>query len=109
MAHIFQTIHLAIKILFYNSFTFQIRYNGRSYESFANKLQTIINKKLAINELMDCFWQISNKEITFNKHIRVNGNIDGFIEMYRLTDTKSFFNIVIPELQSYLYSLNKVH
>ena len=29
-----------------NSFTFQIRYNGRSYESFANKLQTIINKKV---------------------------------------------------------------
>lgn len=92
-----------------NSFTFQIKYNGRSYESFANKIQTIINKKLTVNELIDCFWQITNKEITFNKHLRdVSGNINGSIEMYKLTDTKSFFNIVIPELQSYLYRLSKV-
>ena len=92
-----------------NSFTFQIKYNGKSYEHFANKIQTITNERLTINELMDCFWQVTNNTITLNKHIRdTNGNINGSIELCNLNDTKSFLNIAIYGLQTYLYRLSKV-
>lgn len=92
-----------------NSFSFQIGYNGRSYESFANKIQLLTNKKLTVNELMDCFWQITNKTVTFNKHTRdANNRINGSVEICKVNDAKSFFSIAIPDLQSYLYRLSKI-
>ena len=93
-----------------NSFSFQIEYSYNVYESFAKKLQSITNNKLTINELRDCFWQVSNNAVTFNKRTRdVNGNINGSVEIYKLNETKTFFDIVIPRLQSYLYKLSKIH
>ena len=92
-----------------NTFTFEIRYNGRSSEYFANIMQTLVNKRFTTNELMDCFWLVTNKVVTFNKHTRdVNGNINGFVEMSKVSDTKSFIYIVLPALQLYLYRLSKV-
>ncbi|MBQ2885185.1 MAG: hypothetical protein IJE43_15755 [Alphaproteobacteria bacterium] len=93
-----------------NSFTFQIVYNGKSYEYFANKLLPITNNRLTVNELMDCFWKVTNDTVTFNKHTRdANGNINGSIEIYELNETKAFFNIAVYGLQSYLYRLSKIH
>lgn len=92
-----------------NTFTFEIRYNGRSSEYFANIMQTLVNKRFTTNELMDCFWLVTNKTITFNKHTRdVKGNENGIVEMFKVSDTKSFFYIVLPALQSYLYKLSQV-
>ena len=93
-----------------NSFSFQIEYSYKGYEYFAKKLLPITNNKLTINEFMDCFWQVSNNAVTFNKRTRdVNNCINGSVEICKVSDTKSFFNIVIPALQSYLYRLSKIH
>lgn len=92
-----------------NTFTFEIRYNGKSSEYFANIIQAFVNKRFSTNDLMDCFWLVTNKVVTFNKHTRdVNGNINGFVEMSKVSDTKSFIYIVLPALQLYLYRLSKV-
>ena len=93
-----------------NSFSFQIEYDYKGYEYLAKKLQSITNNKLTINEFMDCFWQVSNNTVTFNKRTRdVNNCINGSVEICKLSDTKSFLKIVIPALQSYLYKLSKIH
>lgn len=93
-----------------NSFKFEIRYNGNSAEYFANQIQKLLNKRLTPNELMDCFWVVTNKAVTFNMDTRdLNGNINGFKEIKKVSDAMPFFNVVLPSLQSYLYRLSKVH
>ena len=65
-----------------NSFKFEIRYNGNSAEYFANQIQKLLNKRLTPNELMDCFWVVTNKTVTFKMDTRdLNGNINGFKEI----------------------------
>lgn len=91
-----------------NTFTFHIKY-GRHYEFFANKIQTIIGKTLSINEIMDCFWLVTNETVTLNIHTRdINGNIIGFVELCKLNDTKSFFKITLYGLHMYLCNLTRV-
>lgn len=93
-----------------NSFSFQIEYDYKGYEYFAKKLQSITNNKLTINEFMDCFWQVSNNTVTFNKRTRdVNNCINGSVEICKLSDTKSFLKIVISALQLYLNKSSKIH
>lgn len=91
-----------------NTFTFQIRYCN-SYGYFANKIQTIINKQLSKEELMNCFWLVTNEKVTFNMYTKdLDGSVSGYIEMCRMNDTKSFFKIALSGLRLYLYKLTKV-
>ena len=93
-----------------NRFSFDIRYNGRSADYFINKLKSLLNKQLTVNELMNCFWRVTNTSITLNIDTRdTNGNICGYKEVLKLNEIKDFLTIVIPSLQSRLYSLSKIH
>ena len=46
-----------------NRFSFDIRYNGRSADYFINKLKSLLNKQLTVNELMNCFWRVTNTSL----------------------------------------------
>lgn len=93
-----------------NRFSFDIRYNGRSADYFINKLKSLLNKQLTVNELMNCFWRVTNTSVTLNIDTRgTNGNICGYKEVLKLNEIKDFLTIVIPSLQSRLYSLSKIH
>ena len=93
-----------------NRFSFDIRYNGRSADYFINKLKSLLNKQLTVNELMTCFWRVTNTSVTLNIDTRdTNGNICGYKEVLKLNEIKDFLTIVIPSLQSRLYSLSKIH
>ena len=93
-----------------NRFSFDIRYNGRSADYFINKLKSLLNKQLTVNELMNCFWRVNNTSVTLNIDTRdTNGNICGYKEVLKLNEIKDFLTIVIPSLQSRLYSLSKIH
>lgn len=93
-----------------NRFSFDIRYNGRSADYFINKIKSLLNKQLTVNELMNCFWRVTNTSVTLNIDTRdTNGNICGYKEVLKLNEIKDFLTIVIPSLQSRLYSLSKIH
>ena len=93
-----------------NRFSFDIRYNGRSADYFINKLKSLLNKQLTVNELMNCFWRVTNTSVTLNIDTRdTNGNICGYKEVLKLNEIKDFLTIVIPSLQSRLYNLSKIH
>ena len=93
-----------------NRFSFDIRYNGRSADYFINKLKSLLNKQLTVNELMNCFWRVTNTSVTLNIDTRdTNGNICGYKEVLKLNEIKDFLTTVIPSLQSRLYNLSKIH
>lgn len=93
-----------------NRFSFDIRYNGRSADYFINKLKSLLTKQLTVNELMNCFWRVTNTSVTLNIDTRdTNGNICGYKEVLKLNEIKDFLTTVIPSLQSRLYNLSKIH
>ena len=93
-----------------NRFSFDIRYNRRSADYFINKLKSLLNKHLTVNELMNCFWRVTNTSVTLNiDTMDTNGNICGYKEVLKLNEIKDFLTIVIPSLQSRLYNLSKIH